>query len=220
MKVLLVADREELKCFLENELALRGAQLVHYWHPIKAMDNVAEMTPDLIIFSARDFPRHWKTFLVYFRAGSPSAAKVPFILLRGESFPDDEAKKAEYLAVTDIIPEALDSADLQRLKKYIVPGKDPVHQPADSEKADILFSHPESLILVQGRVREVSAAELTFSVLLPELCSDLQPQDVLQDCSLSIFNTLITVDLEIIKKTDDAFRARLLSGQQEIASHL
>ncbi|MDR3201053.1 MAG: hypothetical protein LBT68_06295 [Spirochaetales bacterium] len=221
MKVLLVADREELKLFLEKELALRGARLVHYWHPIKAMDNVDEMAPEMIIFSARDFPRHWKPFLVYFRAHSPEAAKIPFVLLRGESFSDDEVKKAEYLGVSDVLPEALDNpADLQTLKKYIVSSQNPSYRPAASEKADILFSHPQSLVLVQGRVREISADELSFSPLSPELCEDIEPPAVLQSCSLSIFDVLIAVDIEITQKNAEGFQARFLSGGEEIAPYI
>jgi hypothetical protein len=221
MKILLIADREDLKRVLEREFSLRGAELVHYWHPIKAMDNVDEMAPNLIIFSARDFPRHWKPFLVFFRSYSPAAEKVPFILLSGENFNDDEAKKAEYLGVNTVVPEKLDNPeDLRKLRNYIVPGKNSAYRPAKEETADILFTHPEDLVLVQGRIEEISAASLSFTPAAPELCEDFPLPVVVRECSLHIFGILIAADIEITRKDDASWRARLLSGHDEIAAHL
>ncbi|MDR1317805.1 MAG: PilZ domain-containing protein [Spirochaetales bacterium] len=221
MKILLVADREDLKRFLEQEFSLRGAEIVHYWHPIKAMDNVGEMAPDVIIFSAQDFPRHWKPFLLYFRAYSPPAEKVPFILLCGENFNDDELKKAEHLKVSAVIPEKLDTpSDLQKLRSYITPERNSSYHPAKDETADILFTHPENLVLVQGRIEEISSAALTFSPSAPEVCEDFPVPAIVQECSLNIFGTLIDADIEITRKDTASLHARLLSGHDEIASHI
>jgi DNA-binding response OmpR family regulator len=221
MKILLVADRDALKQFLEKEFSLRGADIVHYWHPIKAMDNVDEMAPDLVIFSARDFPRHWKPFLVYLRAYSPLMKKVPFILLSGENFDGEEAKKAEYLEVSAVIPEALDKpGDLQLLKKHIAPAKNSSYRPSKGETADILFTHPENLVLVQGHIEEISSASLSFSPKAPELCEDFSIPSVVHECSLNIFGILIGADIEITRKDAACLHARLLSGHDEIASHL
>ena len=219
MKVLLVADSEELRHFLERELSLRGADLVHYWHPIEAMDNVEETAPELIIFSGRDFPRHWKPFLVYFRAYSRQAETVPFILLRGENFSADEQKKAEYLKVTAVISESFTQAeDLQKLKSFAgAEGGGYSYKPSTTEKAEILFTHPETLNLIQARIVEISPVTVTFSPLVPELCGDLAFPVRVESCSLSVFHTLITVDIEIIRKIDASFQARLLSGNDEIA---
>ncbi|MDR1626735.1 MAG: PilZ domain-containing protein [Spirochaetia bacterium] len=221
MKILLVADRDALKRFLEQEFSLRGADIVHYWHPIKAMDNVGEMAPNLVIFSARDFPRHWKPFLVYFRAYSPAAEKIPFVLLSGENFNDDEAKKAEHLGVSAVIPESLESpGDLQALKKYITPGKNPSYRPSKEETADILFTHPEHLVLVQGHIEEISPAALSFAPNAPQLCEDFPLPSVVRECSLNIFGALIGADIEITGKDAASWHARLLSGHDEIASYL
>ena len=221
MKVLLVADSEELRSFLERELSLRGVDLVHYWHPIKAMDNVEETAPELVIFSARDFPRHWKPFLVYFRAYSQKAEKIPFVLLRGENFSDDEQKKADYLKVNAVIPESLSSADdLQKLKKFAGMGGGYSYRPFADEKADILFTHPENLNLIQGRIEEISPAALTFYPLAPELCEDFKFPARIESCSLSIFGALITVDIEITQKTENSFQTRLLTGGEEITAYI
>ena len=219
MKVLLIGDSEELRSFLEQELTAHGAVLVHYWHPIKAMDNIDELAPEMVIFSGRDFPRHWKPFLLYFRAYNPYAEKVPFVLLRGENFPADEQKKADHLNVTAVIPEAFQSPeDLERLKAFVVSGRASVYRPAASEKAGILFTHPQNLTLIQGRINEISPYSLTFSPLSADACEGIQPSVVIRDCSLSIFHKLIAVDIEITEVQEDSFQARLLSGHDEIAS--
>ena len=222
MKVLLVADNEELRNFLERELSLRGADLMHYWHPIKAMDNVDETAPELVIFSGRDFPRHWKPFLVYFRAYSQKMESVPFVLLRGENFSEDEQKKAEHLRVNAVISESFSQMeDLQKLKSFAsTGGRGHSYRPSAEEKAEILFTHPETLNLVQARIEEISSVAVTFNPLAPELCESLEFPVRVESCSLSSFNTLITADIEITNKTDASFQARLLTGSEEIAARI
>jgi hypothetical protein len=227
MKVLLIAEREDLKQFLDQELILRGAEIVHYWHPIKAMDNLEETAPELVIFSAQDFPRHWKIFLVYLREYS-QGVDIPFILLSGDSFAEDELEKARTLKVTAIFPESFKNADdLLKLKDYIIPensmtasgAANQAYHPADTEKADILFTHPEKLVLIQGRILEISALEISFRPLTPELCEDINPLSVLRSCSLSILDTIIAADMEIIENIG-IIKARFVSGREEIAAIL
>ena len=221
MKVLLVADREELRILIERELSLRGADLVHYWHPIKAMDNIEETAPELVIFSGRDFPRHWKPFLVYFRAYSQAAAMVPFVLLHGENFPEDEQKKADYLKVDAVIPESFPAKkDLQILKDIASMRGRYSYRPSAEEKAEILFAHPGTMNLVQGRIEEISTTFLSFLTIAPQQCDDCDMPVLVENCSLSIFRTFITVDIEITKKVNNSFKARIIRGGEEIAENI
>ncbi|MDR2587922.1 MAG: PilZ domain-containing protein [Spirochaetales bacterium] len=215
MKVLLIADREELRLFLENELSPLGAEILHYWHPIKAMDNLEEASPEAVLFSAQDFPRHWTVFLVYLRASA--CANIPFILLKGKNFKIDESKKAETLGITEIFSESFeDPLELEKLKEYITPpsvssamDRGAAYRPQAGEKAHILFTHPQRMVLVQGRLEEISLNELRFEPLSGEGAASLSPGLVLRGCSVSILDFITSVDIEITGNTGPV-TARLL----------
>ena len=65
MKILLVSERDELRDHIRRNFMPRGAEIIQYYNPIKAMDNLDEVDPEVVLFSAQDFPRHWKPFLCY-----------------------------------------------------------------------------------------------------------------------------------------------------------
>ncbi len=60
MKAILISEMlessQELKPFLKGY----DFDLIHYRTPLKAMDNLEEISPDAIIINTIDFPRHWK----------------------------------------------------------------------------------------------------------------------------------------------------------------
>ena len=62
MKLLVVAQREDLKNLIAYHLKPLGFEIVYYSDPVKLIDNVDELDPDMILFNAVDFPRHWIIF--------------------------------------------------------------------------------------------------------------------------------------------------------------
>jgi len=40
MKILLVSERDELREFIKRNFIPRGAEIIQYYNPIKAMDNL------------------------------------------------------------------------------------------------------------------------------------------------------------------------------------
>lgn len=212
MKVLLISDGDEPESVLTREFGPREAVIVHYRHPIKAMDNLDEIAPDAVIFSGQDFPRHWKIFLVYLRALFQDK-NTPFFLLTGDSFDSEEISKSQQLGVTGILSEDLrDSVELKRLKHSLVPCDFPVENATpevqDSgtvplEDVELLFSHPDNFILVQARVTSLTRTGLHCSPLVPEICKDLAPHSQINSCSLRIGEDILTVDLELEENTHE-----------------
>ena len=43
MKILLVSERDELKSYIRRNFMPRGAEIIQYYNPIKAMDNLDEL---------------------------------------------------------------------------------------------------------------------------------------------------------------------------------
>jgi hypothetical protein len=217
MKVLLVTERDDLKEKIGTFLHSFGTEIIQYWNPIKAMDNLDETAPDAVIFSARDFPRHWKIFLVFLRAGF-SKEKVPFILLKGGDFDFDEASKATILNANAILDENLDNPDeiarikdiLSRYEKIDPLPLTPTHTgssasyvPTSDDRIDLLFTHPENYFLVRGVVKELTASNLLFQPSFPEKTRDLTPSTIISSVSFRIGELIRQVDLKVVENSGD-----------------
>ena len=58
MKALVISERPEIIDFVTPLLKDKGYDLIHYKWIIKALDNIEEIQPDLIVLSAGEYPRH------------------------------------------------------------------------------------------------------------------------------------------------------------------
>lgn len=113
MKALVIADNEKVIKRTNLTLEKFGYDTIVYRWLLKALDNIEEISPHLIIISTKDYPRHWKT-LTQFSCWSKSASAptdgnsfdvIQFpqvILLAGENFSDEEKDKAKTLNVAGI----------------------------------------------------------------------------------------------------------------------
>ena len=215
MKVLLIAERDELKIKIAGFLHAYGIEIIQYWHPIKAMDNLDETIPDAVLFSAQDFPRHWKIFLVFLRA-SCSKEEIPFILLKGSDFDSDETSKAALLDANAIVDENLNNnEDITRIKDIFSryekieasPSESSVSTPSSSyfptpeDRIDLLFTHPENYSLVSGVVKELTSSSLLFQPLSPEKTEDLRPSTIISAASFRIGELIHRVDLKVIENS-------------------
>ena len=206
MKIVLVAQRNELKEHIRNHFNPQGSEIIQYWNPIKAMDNIDEIEPDLVLFSALDFPRHWKPFLVYLRNSRDRDSTV-FVLLKGDNFPFEEASKAHHLGANGIVHEDLENnREINRLKELVSRYKDILEArrerryiPGPSDRIAFLFAHPETLRIITGRVEDISAGGLRVKPDFHEFVADLSPGAVLSGCSLRAGESIYTVDAMVIR---------------------
>ena len=148
MKALLVADDEKAITNISEVLKTAGYDVIVYKWLLKAMDNIEEIAPHLIVISTKDYPRHWKTLAQY--SSTLAADYTPEIILYAEEpLPEEEEKKAEALHVRGIF-DSCEVEGLDKLRKIL------------AKKEDI-FS---------GLLTEPEQGEVTLKDLLPEL-SDL-----------------------------------------------
>ncbi len=208
MKIILISERDDMKRVLERHLEPLGAEIVQYWDPIKAMDNIDEIEPDAIFFNTQDFPRHWKSLIAFVR-GSYPMTRVVFIVFTGPNFSHDDAAKAEYLGVNAILSDDIaDSQQIARLTAILSRYKT-VHdsraekrqKPEIEDRVEFIFHHPVSLALVKGRVRNISASGLAFVPDTPSLLSGIHARQSI-DGSLRVGQTVITVHADIVDVAD------------------
>ena len=206
MKALLLVDDDRIADIARFYLRPLGFEAIRYRDPVKAIDNLDEVSPDAVIVSARDYPRHWKTLASVIRSKRGKDECV-ILLLKGEYFPFEEAAKAAGLGVNGVVRDSLDDrkeqAQFQRLlRRYITIDESRVADrvsPAPWDRLDFMFSHPATLAPVAGRLETVSTSGFSFAPELPALVADLQPGSVLEDCSMRVGDRIITLSCRVVR---------------------
>ena len=98
MKALLVADNGLVIDNVSTVLKTAGYDIITYHALLKALDNIEEISPHLIVISTKEYPRHWKTLAQY--ATVPMGNYVPQVILyTGGEFSKEDQNKAAALHV-------------------------------------------------------------------------------------------------------------------------
>lgn len=230
MKLLLITETDDLQDRVAREFRPHQVEIIQYWSPLKGMDNLDEVAPDVVLFSAVDFPRHWKTFLMFLRNGY-ARDRIIFVLLVNEDFAGDQASAAQHLGVNAVIDASLQSRpDLNRLRDIITRYKrldesrsTYRHAPDELDDIGFLFSHPVRLRIIDGTVEDISVTGLRFVPRRAELVADLAPGTRLPSCSLRIDDDLLTVTCTVVRNTEDlglSFEDIDDSARQRIGDYL
>lgn len=207
MKALLIIDDETTSQLVAFYLKPLGMDIIRYRDPLKALDNLEEIQPDAVIMSARDFPRHWKSIVVNIR-GQTSKSSCVVVLMKGEFFPFEEAAKAAHLGVNGVIREDLGDEEertrfQQLFKRYVQvdEARNTDRRPvAKWDRLDFVFSHPESLKPITGRVETISSSGLSLRPDHPALCNDLEPDTIIEGAGLRVDKAVISCDCRLVRR--------------------
>lgn len=113
MKALVIADNEKIIRKIGSTLEKFGYDTIVYRWLLKALDNIEEISPHLIIISTEDYPRHWKTLTQFSNTESEMEddGKPKVILYAGEHFSDEERSKAKALRVIGVFKDGDDEGE-------------------------------------------------------------------------------------------------------------
>ena len=98
MKALVISDRSEIYNNVTPVLKEKGFDIIHYKWIIKALDNIEEIQPDLIVLSAGEYPRHWKTLAGFVQSGI-GGNDVKMYLYETTPLSEEDQKKAADLGI-------------------------------------------------------------------------------------------------------------------------
>ena len=98
MKALVISERPEIIDFVTPLLKDKGFDIIHYKWIIKALDNIEEIQPDVIVLSAGEYPRHWKTLAGFVQSGI-GGNDVKVYLYETKPLSVEDVEKAESLGV-------------------------------------------------------------------------------------------------------------------------
>ena len=131
MKALIIADDEVVIRRVSATAESSGYDVIVYRWFLKALDNMEEVAPHLVIISIIDYPRHWKT-LAQFASGSNFRTTI--ILYTSGSLSAEEMEKAAQLGIRGTFP-SIDDAGLSALRTLLThadtAGPDSSTAPAD-----------------------------------------------------------------------------------------
>ncbi|MFO8042907.1 MAG: PilZ domain-containing protein [Alkalispirochaeta sp.] len=230
MKMMLVSDSAGLQQYLERMFNFQQVDVIHYDNPIKAMDNLDEIAPDIVLFSAADYPRHWKPFIIFLR-NTFGRHEAIFMLLINDRFDPEEASKAEYLQVNAVLDEDLttertaerirgvitryhQNTDIRRSARYI---------PSASDRIALAFTNPNTFQLCTGSVTDISTGGLRFVPEDPTTLETLDDHTVISMASLRLGDAIQSIGLRVIRITEAvAFEYVDLSvdTEQQISTYL
>lgn len=199
MKALVVARSEALKNLLAYHLKPVGFEIVYYSDPVKLIDNLEELDPEMILCSAVDFPRHWKTLVKVLRENR-SKEECVFIILAGE-LPFEEAAKATHLGVNGIIGADLtDKQQIRHLGQLFrryrsVKDKRRFHRLilTPEDRLQLVFAHPRSSAIITGALVEISIQGASFKPVDQEATSDLRRGEEIPLAALRVGEDIITL---------------------------
>ena len=198
MKALLISDLPRSTDDLKPLFSEYKFDLIHYHSPLKALDNIEEISPDMVIINARDFPRHWKPIARHIRWGR-SKEDVLITLLTANDFSTDDADKAMFLGIQGIVN--FESSNCKAILEDLRMIFNRYHygQSKDiSKSVQFLFTNPVNETIITGTVKNLTEETLLFLPDTPANVSDLKNNMILDQCSLKIENAFIFPNCKII----------------------
>ncbi|MDR2343033.1 MAG: PilZ domain-containing protein [Spirochaetaceae bacterium] len=204
MKLLLVLDSHEIRGRIENYVKSLGIEVVCYQHILKAMDNVDEISPDGIVVSASDFPRHWKTLVSFVHSERPPET-CAIVLLHGSFFSEQERKKALSLDVSCLINETrLDKGALNQLREvfrpYISAEKWVNHLAVRPENSlAMIVTNPLTGALIPGKAVQISPDGAVFMPDKPALTKNLPVATELPGCSIRAGGAILSPVCRVVR---------------------
>lgn len=193
MKILLVSEDNTLKNALKPLESSYYAHIMQYKDAHKAMDNMEEIDPQVVLFNALDFPRHWKVAVKMLRE-QKNYRQTLFVLLISENFRHEDAMKASWLGVNGLISLLeMESGNLNSLVDLIKRYLDLRPTLSDeSREGELLFLDPANLRLCTGEIHFLNENTARFIPRDEVAASYLKTGDKLENCSLKIKNKIYT----------------------------
>lgn len=209
MKIMLISESPSMRPLLEKLFTVQNAEVVHYENPIKAMDNLEEIEPEIVIFATMDFPRHWKPFIIYLR-NTFTHHEAVIILITNNDFSTTEEEKAEILEVNAVIPMTANTDEtIQRIKSIITRYYQSVdirgtarYRPTPDDRISFCFTNPYTFRIVTGSVQDISAGGMLFEPHIVESTEALDSWAIITAGTLRMGHELFPVKARVVRVSE------------------
>lgn len=189
MKALIISDKQEIIDFSSKFLRENGYDIIVYRWLLKAIDNIEEIQPDLIILSAAEYPRHWKTLASFVKSGI-GGNNVQIYLYDPDSLSDEEKQKAVELGIKDYIT-SLNTKSFEKIILSKNKNKTSFSQDTQNLLCRIIFTNPVTRKFLFGTA--VFDDQTKIYICSLQDFADLQPQMIIKYVSIYDQNNQISV---------------------------
>lgn len=225
MKALIISDANDIINEFTEYYKSQNYDVIVYRWLMKALDNIEEIDPDLIFVNATEYPRHWKILSQYVK-GIDKNPKI--VLFSSLPLSNEDREKAECLQIDSIVNSTEDLEEVctitdicqdseenlpeteniieQELTDSKINQEDEqiekvLEQPTlpETKICKFLFSNPENLVLITGKVESFNDSKLIFLPDNPEDTENLLVDTIIKKCTLKVENQINTVDVKVIK---------------------
>ncbi len=225
MIALLVADTDLSVRSIEDTIEPYGFDVVRYRSPVKALDNIDELSPDAVFISTGDFPRHWKTIAQFVRSDA-GKDKTVIVLLVNERFTADDADKACTIGVQAIVSESMNAgSDLPRLVdvfsryRFVETRGLTRVRDAIAREMTFMFTNPLTDAIITGKLDSVSQQSVMFRPDAPSAVSELASGEALSDCTLRIGKREFQVEC-VVRKTGNFMIIDFAKASEELSGEI
>jgi DNA-binding response OmpR family regulator len=204
MILMLVKEDAALVRELAPTLSSWGIDLVHYRQPLKALDNLAETNPTIILYDWVDFPRHWKIMIKYIREEFPKDEKI-FLLFGTAQPPLEEANKALFLGVNGLFYHDGNAQKLARKIREVFLRYGSLNIPESSASKTptsafpFVFRHPRRKHLVTGSLLILEENLATMKPDFGHETADLAAGEALFQGSLRLKKVIVSLDATVLQ---------------------
>ena len=196
MKALIVSDALQESLNIQSTLEQLGYDTICYRWLLKALDNVEEIQPHVVVINAVDYPRHWKIMVQHMKCSLKKQPRI--ILLTPPNFDEEEAEKADLLEICGCIT-GVGQKHMERLVQLLEERGSYVSASSPSE-AKILFIHPYEGTLYSG---QIIAREDEKYNLIADTPVELKTGDVISDGSIKSSEGIKSIQGEVVETKPD-----------------
>lgn len=203
MKALIISEDEKVYSTLDDILKTASYDTIIYKWLLKALDNIEEIQPDLIVVSSSEYPRHWKTLVQFVKSGI-GGDDVEIYLYEPTPVSAEDEEKARILGVTGCF------SDFEDFKKLLTPavpeptsvvpepveGPEPVEEkPSIPNSGHFMFTHPLSQKFISGKFFDYNGKSLSCSFYNSEDISSVKEGMTIKN--FSFFDSLKTRSAQV-----------------------
>ena len=164
MKALIISEDESVYSTLDNILKKASYDTIIYKWLLKALDNIEEIRPDLIVVSSSEYPRHWKTLVQFVKSGI-GGDNVDIYLYKPTPVSSEDEEKAKILGVTGCFNkfeefEGLVNTGVSTSSTTPNPIPEPV-EGAIPNTGHFMFTHPKTKKFISGKFFDYNGKTLS-----------------------------------------------------------
>jgi len=215
MKALIISDDNNVINTTDSFLQSKNFDTIIYRWLLKAMDNIEEIRPELVVVSSQEYPRHWKTLAQFAKSGI-GASDTKVVLYQIEKMNEEDAKKAEELGVSGIF-YSLDDEGLGNLARILekerlikagetleedvitvdsILSDSYAEEPAAEtpfvlpEDASLIFTNPVSGCIVTCKITAYENKQCTLVADNPSLVKNLTSDNLITEITIQMDKTV------------------------------